>query len=169
MDDSEAVAGRAGHVEEMAELRLDELLCFPLYATARAVTRRYGELLGAVGLTYPQYLTLLVLWQAEEPLSVGALGRHLHLDSGTLTPLLKRLEALGLVDRRRDVEDERRVLVAPTEAGRAMRARVADVPGRLAADLGLTRREAEDLRGRLTRLLDHLDEQADEASGGART
>ena len=86
------------------QLDLDAQLCFPLYAATRAVTRRYGELLAEVQLTYPQYLSLLALWEAEEPLSVGELGERLRLDSGTLTPLLKRVESAGLVVRRRDAK-----------------------------------------------------------------
>src|SRR5689334_3776194 len=92
------------------QLELDEQLCFALYDASRALIRAYGPLLDRLGLTYPQYITMLALWESEEPMSVGALGARLHLDSGTLTPLLKRLEQLGLVERRRDSADERRVL-----------------------------------------------------------
>lgn len=142
------------------QLSLDLQLCFPLYAATRAVTRRYATLLEGAGLTYPQYLVLLVLWEAEEPLSVTALGRRLRLDSGTLTPLLKRLEAADLVRRERDPEDERRVLVEVTAAGRDLEEQVADVPARLGASIGITREEALSLRDRLNALIDHLDESA---------
>lgn len=142
------------------QLSLDLQLCFPLYAATRAVTRRYATLLEGTGLTYPQYLVLLVLWEAEEPLSVTALGRRLRLDSGTLTPLLKRLEAADLVRRERDPEDERRVLVEVTAAGRDLEEQVADVPARLGASIGITREEALSLRDRLNALIDHLDESA---------
>ena len=91
-------------------LRLDRQLCFALYGAANRVTRLYRPLLDALGLTYPQYLAMLVLWEAS-PRTVGALGDALDLDSSTLTPLLKRLEAGGLVARHRDPEDERRVIV----------------------------------------------------------
>nr|WP_255669214.1 MarR family transcriptional regulator [Aeromicrobium duanguangcaii] len=124
----------------------------PLYAASRAVTRRYTELLAEVGLTYPQYLCLLALWDADEPLSVGELGARLHLDSGTLTPLLKRLAAAGLVTRSRDEADERRVLVSVTDQGWALRPRVADVPLRLAQGMGLEQADGDALRS----LLDHL-------------
>jgi DNA-binding MarR family transcriptional regulator len=132
------------------QLQLDQQLCFPLYAASRAVTRRYAELLSEVGLTYPQYLCLLALWEADGPLTVSDLGRRLLLDSGTLTPLLKRLEALGHVRRSRDTVDERRVLVDVTEQGWTLRDRVADVPDRLAEGLGLSADEGRELR----RLLD---------------
>ena len=110
-------------------LDLDRQICFPLYAATRAVTRRYTEVLADVGLTYPQYLVMLALW-TDGPLSVGELGRRLRLDSGTLTPLLKRLEASGRVERRRDPHDERRVVVTPTAQGERLRRDVAGVPAR---------------------------------------
>lgn len=141
------------------DLRLDLQLCFPLYAATRAVTRLYGELLAQEGLTYPQYLVLLVLWEAEEPLSVSGVGERLHLDSGTLTPLLKRLEAAGVVERRRDADDERRVLVSLTGAGWELRDRLVTVPRRLASRLGLTRVEGERLKGDLELLLARLGPQ----------
>lgn len=116
--------------------RLDDLLCFSLYSASRAVTRAYGPVLADLGLTYPQWVTMVALWEADGPLSVGELGRRLHLDSGTLTPLLKRLEALGFVTRTRDVADERRVLVAVTDAGTALRRDACDVPVRIAQAFG---------------------------------
>lgn len=119
------------------QLQLDEQVCFALYDVSRAITRLYGPLLAELGLTYPQYLTMLVLWEADEPTSVGDLGARLHLDSGTLTPLLKRLESLGLVERRRDEADERRVLVSLTEEGRELQDRAASVPGCLVAAMGV--------------------------------
>ena len=139
------------------QLDLDVQLCFPLYAATRAVTRRYGDLLAHAQLTYPQYLSLLALWQADAPLSVGVLGERLRLDSGTLTPLLKRLESAGLVLRRRDAADERRVLVELTEEGWALRDRVAHVPEELLASIDLSEREAKQLRRMLGKVLAHLD------------
>ena len=136
---------------------LDLQLCFPLYATTRAVTRRYAELLADAHLTYPQYLSLMALWGAEDPLSVGELGERLRLDSGTLTPLLKRMEAAGLVVRRRDDADERRVLVSLTEEGWALRQRLSHVPQDLLASLDLSDREAQQLRRLLGKLLSNLD------------
>ena len=111
-------------------LRLDNQLCFALYGAANRMTRLYRPLLDALGLTYPQYLAMLVLWEAS-PRTVGALGDALDLDSSTLTPLLKRLEAGGLVERARDPEDERRVIVALTEKGRALREQAVSIPEKL--------------------------------------
>ena len=145
------------HSTSYPQLQLDRQLCFPLYATTRAVTKQYNALLGDLGLTYPQYLVLLVLWDAEAPLAVSELGAELRLDSGTLTPLLKRLEAMGYVDRSRDAHDERRVLVQVTPEGAALRAKVADVPTRLFAAMGVSEAEARDLRDRLTALMANLD------------
>jgi len=108
-------------------LLLDRQVCFTLYAATNLLNRLYGPVLGALGLTYPQYLVMLVLWE-EEPQTVGALGAHLYLDSGTLTPLLKRMEASGLVTRTRDPGDERRVLIGLTEQGKALREKAAHVP-----------------------------------------
>ena len=140
------------------QLKLDVQLCFPLYAATRAVTRAYTELLDESGLTYPQYLTMLALWEAPEPLTVGELGKRLRLDSGTLTPLLKRLEAAGHVVRRRDTADERRVLLEVTPQGSRLRDQVAEVPLRLAEDMGLSRQDAKELRRLLGSLLENLDE-----------
>lgn len=140
------------------QLRLDQQLCFPLYATARAVSRVYGGLLADLGLTYPQYLVLLALWEeGDEPLAVGDLGARLKLDSGTLSPLVKRLETAGLVVRRRDSEDERRVLVELTDAGRALEDRAAGVPSRLMGAMGLDLSDARDLADRLADLLANLE------------
>jgi MarR family transcriptional regulator, organic hydroperoxide resistance regulator len=145
-------------VTDHPQLKLDVQLCFPLYAATRAVTRAYTDLLDESGLTYPQYLTMLALWEAPEPLTVGDLGKRLRLDSGTLTPLLKRLEAAGHVVRRRDTGDERRVLLEVTPQGRRLRDQVAEVPLRLAEDMGLSRKEAKELRRLLGSLLENLDQ-----------
>lgn len=144
-------------MDDFPQLALDRQLCLPLYAASRAVTRRYTDLLGEVGLTYPQYLCLLALWEADGPLGVSELGMRLHLDSGTLTPLLKRMEAAGLVTRDRDRADERRVLVAVTDAGWALRARVADVPARLVEGLGMSEDDGRTLRMLLDRLISELE------------
>ena len=111
-----------------AMLQLDNQLCFALYSTSLAMTRLYKPLLDALGVTYPQYLVLLVLWE-QNGLSVSKLGEHLLLDSGTLTPLLKRLEASGLVLRQRAVQDERRVYITLTDAGCQLKVRAAAIPG----------------------------------------
>jgi len=145
-------------VTDHPQLALDVQLCFPLYAATRAVTRAYTDLLDEAGLTYPQYLAMLALWEATEPLTVGELGKRLRLDSGTLTPLLKRLEAAGHVVRRRGTDDERRVHVEVTPQGLALRDQVADVPIRLAEETGLSARDGKELRRLLRSLLENLDE-----------
>jgi MarR family transcriptional regulator, organic hydroperoxide resistance regulator len=139
------------------QLDLDAQLCFPLYAATRAVTRAYGTLLAETGLTYPQYLALLALWGADGPMSVSELGARLRLDSGTLTPLLKRLESAGHVTRSRDAADERRVRVEVTDAGWQLRERVADVPLELFSTLGLEAGDAAELRRLLARVVERLD------------
>jgi DNA-binding MarR family transcriptional regulator len=141
----------------LPQLDLDRQVCFPLYAAGRAVTRRYAVLLAEVGLTYPQYLSMLALWGNNGPLSVGDLGERLRLDSGTLTPVLKRLEAAGYLVRRRDQKDERRVLLDVTEAGWALRKRVGDVPERLLTSMGLPIAKVRELRGLLDELIEGLD------------
>ena len=108
-------------------LRLDNQLCFALYSASLAMTKLYKPLLDELGLTYPQYLALLVLWE-QDGVGVSDLGQRLSLDSGTLTPLLKRLEGAGLLTRLRDTEDERRVRVVLTAEGRALKTRARRVP-----------------------------------------
>lgn len=109
-------------------LRLDNQLCFALYSASLAMTKLYKPLLDELGITYPQYLVLLVLWE-RDGITVSELGERLSLDSGTLTPLLKRLETAGLVSRLRDTQDERRVLVRLSAAGRELKERAARIPG----------------------------------------
>ena len=109
-------------------LLLDNQVCFALYSASLAMTKLYKPLLDELGLTYPQYLVMLVLWEGDG-LMVSELGERLSLDSGTLTPLLKRLESAGLVSRMRAVEDERRVHIHLTAAGRRLKQRAAKVPG----------------------------------------
>ena len=108
-------------------LLLDNQLCFALYSTSLAMTKLYKPLLDELGLTYPQYLVMLVLWE-RDGLMVSELGERLFLDSGTLTPLLKRLEATGLIARLRDVQDERRVHITLTAAGRALKTQAGNIP-----------------------------------------
>lgn len=108
-------------------LRLNNQLCFALYSTSLAMTKMYKPMLDAIGLTYPQYLVMLVLWE-EDGLTVSEIGERLFLDSGTLTPLLKRVEAIGLLARQRDTEDERRVRVKLTSAGNSLRSKATDIP-----------------------------------------
>lgn len=110
-----------------ALLKLDNQLCFALYSTSLAMTKLYKPLLDELGLTYPQYLAMLVLWE-QDGLMVSEIGERLYLDSGTLTPLLKRLEASGLISRIRAVEDERRVHITLTATGRKLKAKAAKIP-----------------------------------------
>ena len=131
--------------------RLNRQLCFAMYSASRAATAAYRPMLGELGLTYPQYLVMLVLWE-DEARSVRELGEELGLDSGTLSPLLKRLEALGLVERRRSAADERRVEVFLTAAGTALSVQAAGIPQRLADAAGLAPAEIDQLRETLARL-----------------
>ena len=123
------------HVKSNPELLLDNQLCFALYSASLAMTKLYKPLLDALGLTYPQYLVMLVLWEHDD-ITVSALGERLSLDSGTLTPLLKRMEAAGWLVRQRSAEDERRVQVSLTPAGHELRTRAAAVPGCVVAQTG---------------------------------
>ena len=140
-----------------AQLLLDNQLCFKLYAASRAVTRAYKPMLDELGLTYPQYLVMLVLWEwhvmPPAQATVKALGERLLLDSGTLTPLLKRLEQLGLVQRRRSSSDERELCLMLTDAGEALRARVLPLKQRLLCESGVDMDELEGLRHSLGQLL----------------
>ncbi|MYS10752.1 MarR family transcriptional regulator [Streptomyces sp. SID6041] len=137
-------------------LRLDHQICFSLHAATRAFNGVYREALKELGLTYPQYLAMLVLWEHGE-LPVKGIGERLRLDSGTLSPLLKRLEAAGYVERRRSAEDERSVTVRPTAEGAALKERARDVPRRIAAATGLDLADIRDLRERLDALAARLD------------
>ena len=137
-------------------LNLSDQLCFAVYAAGHAFNRAYKPHLERLGLTYPQYLVMLVLWERDD-LGVKAIGERLGLDSGTLTPLLKRLEGNGLVRRLRDPADERSVRILLTEAGRALRDKARGVPAALAAALGRSRTDIAALKGELARLRAALD------------
>ncbi|MDD7938129.1 MarR family transcriptional regulator [Actinomycetospora lutea] len=126
------------------DLLLSEQACFALYSASRAVTDVYRPLLAELGLTYPQYLVLLILWESE-PRTVRDVGAALALDYGTVSPLLKRLEGTGFVERRREARDERTVTVHLTDAGRALRGRVAHVPATIGCALGLDDRARREL------------------------
>lgn len=143
--------------EGVDPLRLDLQLCFALYGASNRVTRLYRPLLAPLGLTYPQYLVMLALWE-QAPRSVGDLGEALDLDSGTLTPLLKRMEGQGLVSRARDPRDERRVMVSLTEQGVALRTAASSVPGALVCRLGGKLGDLAALRNALQALNRRLDD-----------
>ncbi|GFN32808.1 MarR family winged helix-turn-helix transcriptional regulator [Paenibacillus xylaniclasticus] len=139
------------------QLKLEHQLCFALYACSREMTRLYRPFLDELGLTYTQYVTLLVLWEHDN-VSVKQLGEELLLDSGTLTPLLKKLEAAGLITRTRDVKDERSVLVELTEQGRALRDRATDIPEKVFCQTGLSMEEGNGLREKLQQLVREMQE-----------
>ncbi|HEX4788841.1 MAG TPA: MarR family transcriptional regulator [Actinospica sp.] len=147
-------------------MRLDAQLCFAVHAASRAFDGVYRVTLREAGLTYPQYLVMLVLWEHGE-VTVKELGRRLRLDSGTLSPLLKRLEAAGRVERRRGVEDERSVTVRPTEAGVELRERVCGVPFKTVDSAGMDPAGMNELRERLNALTESLDAAALRLAGGA--
>jgi DNA-binding MarR family transcriptional regulator len=136
-------------------LKLDRQLCFALYSSSLAMTKMYKPLLDPLGLTYPQYLVMLVLWE-QDGVTVSELGTRLTLDSGTLTPLLKRLEAAGLVQRRRDSADERRVVVTLTAAGRALKARAVEVPQQVICAAHCSLDDLAALTARLKALRDEI-------------
>ena len=141
---------------DLPTLLLRNQVCFPLYSAANAVVRAYRPLLDELGITYLQYMVLMLLWE-ESPQNVKTLGQSLNLDSGTLTPLLKRLEAKGLVERRRSPEDERVRVISITPQGQALRARAADIPAQLACSIGLPAEKARQLKVLCEELLQAID------------
>lgn len=147
------------------QLRLDQQICFPLYAASNIVTRLYRPLLAELGLTYAQYLVMLCLWQ-ESPQTVSQLGHALHLDTGTLTPLLKRLEQRGLIVRRRAEEDERRVRVAPSESGMALRDKARCIPEAMVRQLPMATDDVAALRAHLQQFVAALAEIDPRGGGG---
>lgn len=136
-------------------LHLDQQLCFALYSASLAMTKQYKPLLEPLGLTYPQYLVMLVLWETS-PVSVNEVGKRLSLDSGTLTPLLKRLEASGLISRQRDAEDERRVLLSLTPKGQEMKQKALSVPQAIACQVGIGLDDIAALRSTLQKLKEQI-------------
>jgi DNA-binding MarR family transcriptional regulator len=139
----------------VAALRLDNQLCFALYSASLAMTRLYRELLHDLGLTYPQYLVMLVLWEGDER-RVSEIGEPLFLDSATLTPLLKRLEAMGFVTRTRATDDERSVIVSLTPKGRVLRDRALTLPATVGEATCLSGPTMDAMRRELTRLRNQL-------------
>ena len=139
-------------------LNLKNQLCFPLYACAKEIVRSYSSLLAPLGLTYTQYITMMVLWEEEE-LTVKALGEHLYLDSGTLTPLLKKLEEKGLVTRTRSKIDERNLIVRVTAEGLAMQEAAAEIPSQFRDSLRLSDEEYDELHRLLYKVLGQLGEE----------
>ncbi|MHC5795465.1 MarR family winged helix-turn-helix transcriptional regulator [Lacisediminihabitans sp. FW035] len=134
---------------------LDEQICFALYSASRAITARYRELLAPLGVTYPQYLVLLVLWESDA-ITVSELGERLHLDSGTLSPLLRRLEGAGLVSRARRSDDERSVVVTLTTDGDDLRMLAAGIPEQVCAATGFDVAQIGALQQAVTSLAAHV-------------
>lgn len=136
-------------------LRLDDFVCFAIYSANGAFNRAYKPALDALGLTYPQYVAMVALWE-RDGVTVGDIGQRMFLESNTLTPLLKRLEAAGLVRRVRDAVDERQVRVHLTDAGRELRAKAEGVPAMMGGVLGAAPDDVERLRAEVARLRDAL-------------
>lgn len=136
-------------------LKLENQLCFPLYACSREVIKKYKPLLDVVGLTYTQYITMMVLWQ-KKSINVKALGEELYLDSGTLTPLLKKMEIQGWVTRKRAVEDERNVIVTITEEGEKLKEKVRGIPSKMGECISLSDEEIRRLHQLLYKILSKI-------------
>ncbi len=147
-------------------LKLSDQLCFVTYSAAHAFNRVYKPLLDPLGLTYPQYLVLLVLWEGDN-ITVKEIGQRLFLDSGTLTPLLKRLQAAGIVERTRDTEDERQVRITLTQKGRDLQGPVKQAWDQVVCSVGLAPDEFEVLKAQLTGLRDTLHARAGRPAGEA--
>ena len=147
-------------MSDAPDLKLGDFLCFSLYSASHAFTRVYKPLLERLGLTYPQYLVMVLLWERDGQ-TVGQIGEQLFLESSTLTPLLKRLEAAGHVRRERNPADERQVLIRLTEDGRALKQRTEDFWNHLTAATGMTEAEMVDLRDGIQMLRTNLNRFAD--------
>lgn len=141
--------------QAMDPLALDNQFCFALYSASLAMTKTYKPFLDKVGLTYPQYLVMLVLWQQDDIL-VKAIGERLFLDSGTLTPLLKRLEASSLIVRTRDESDERQVRITLTKEGRALKKKAQDIPYQVLCASGQSPDDLMEMRARLSSVRNDL-------------
>ena len=133
-------------------LKLENQVCFPLYACSKEIVKRYTPLLDEINLTYTQYITMMVLWEKEE-VNVKELGKHLYLDSGTLTPVLKKLEQKGYVTRKRDTKDERVLNVAVTEKGMELQEQALQIPARVSEEIQMTSDELLTLNGLLRKFL----------------
>lgn len=138
--------------KEIDSLKLENQLCFPLYSASREVVKKYHPYLTEIGLTYTQYITMMVMWE-EKQISVKALGEKLFLDSGTMTPVLKSLEQKGFVTRNRSEQDERSVIVKITESGEKLKESVREIPLKVAGCVGLDIKEAQELYKLLYKIL----------------
>lgn len=136
-------------------LKLENQLCFPLYAAAKEITRKYKPILDKLDLTYTQYICMMVMWEHKE-LNVKSLGEYIYLDSGTLTPLLKKLEDKGFIERKKNDKDERNLVISVTEKGLALRDEALSVPGNIGSCIQLPLEEAQLLYKVLYKILDNL-------------
>lgn len=136
----------------MEQLKLENQLCFPLYTASRLVIRSYTPLLNQLGITYPQYLVLLILWETDE-VTVGDITRKLLLDTSTITPLLKRLEKMGLISRIRSMADERKVTIALTESGKELKMQACTIPEQLMGSISFSIDEAIQLQQLLQKFI----------------
>jgi DNA-binding MarR family transcriptional regulator len=150
-----SVADRGAQMDSRSTLKLDNQLCFAVYACSREITKLYHPLLRELGLTYTQYITLLALWE-EDRVSVKQLGQRLYLDSGTLTPLLKKLELMQLVTRERDKHDERSVIIALTEQGVQLQERALNIPEKLLCQVGVSPQQLDALRTQLSEVMNKV-------------
>lgn len=139
-------------MDKYESIKLDNQVCFSLYAASREIIKLYKPFLDKYNLTYTQYVAMLVLWEDEKS-TVKDIGKRLHLDSGTLTPLLKKIECMGLIKRYRDVNDDRVVIVELTENGRALKEKVLEVPKEIACKVNMPREELLELKIKLDILL----------------
>ncbi|KLV16254.1 MarR family transcriptional regulator [Niallia circulans] len=145
-------------MNKLDALKLENQLCFLLYASSRELTKKYKPLLEELDVTYPQYLVLLLLWE-HKSLSVKEMGHHLYLDSGTLTPMLKRMEQQQLLERKRSLEDERSVLITLTEKGASLQQKAECIPTEILKLFGKSSKEINDLKQSLQLLLENLTKQ----------
>ncbi len=142
-------------MEKSKSLNLDQQICFPLYVLSKEITGLYRPILEELDLTYPQYLVMMVLWE-QEGLAVSAIGEKLFLDSGTLTPVLKRLESKGLINRIRNKSDERMVLLFLTEHGKDLRQQACSIPQKLLSQINIKIEDLENFKETLTQLINNL-------------
>jgi DNA-binding MarR family transcriptional regulator len=143
---------------EYDQLKLSNQVCFPIYAASRLITREYQPLLEKLGITYPQYLVLMVLWETDN-VTVNEITKKLILNTNTVTPLLKRMEVLGLISRKRSENDERKVMVRLTEKGKELRVQAAEIPSQLVKKLDVDKIDLNELiylREKLNRLIDSM-------------
>lgn len=143
--------------EDFDPLKLENQLCFPMYACAKEIVRRYRPYLDELGITYTQYITMMVMWEHEMIISTD-LSAYLHLDYGTLTPVLKKLETMGMIKRKRSAKDERLLEIELTDKGRGLREKAGHIPGKISGLLGLSAKEAKILYDLLYKTLAYMEE-----------